>query len=256
MADEGSHGFELALPEYNQSWMFGLALGFGAAAAASWAGFHTMWPTSHVYGRTFTGIAPGSKLLALTYDDGPNDAHTLHLLDVLAKHGARATFFMLGSRVQERPAIARAVAEAGHEIGNHTTTHPNLVFCSRAQVEAQLAGCTRILNDTVGAHSTLFRPPFGGRRPEVLGIARKLGLAPVMWRVTAYDWNPDPAEKIAARVAKHIRGGDVVLMHDGGHLAMGADRARTVIATDQLIARYKQEGYRFVTVSEMMNPAA
>jgi peptidoglycan/xylan/chitin deacetylase (PgdA/CDA1 family) len=236
--------------------MFGVALTVGAAAAASWAGFHTMWPTSQVYGRTFTGVAPGSKLLALTYDDGPNEPHTLHLLDVLAKHGAQATFFMLGNRVQERPAIARAVADAGHEIGNHTTTHPNLVFCSRVQIESQLATCTRILNDAVGPHSKFFRPPFGGRRPDVMSIGRRLGLMPVMWRVTAYDWNRDPADKIVARVANQIRGGDVVLMHDGGHIAMGADRSQTVIATDELIARYKGEGYRFVTVGEMMSGAA
>jgi peptidoglycan/xylan/chitin deacetylase (PgdA/CDA1 family) len=143
-----------------------------------------MWPTSQVYGRTFTGVAPGSKLLALTYDDGPNDPHTLRLLEVLARHGAKATFFMLGRQVHERPQIARAVAAAGHEIGNHTYTHPNLIFCSRAQIEAQIATCRRVLTDTIGEHSNLFRPPFGGRRPEVLSIAKRLGLLPVMWRIT------------------------------------------------------------------------
>src|SRR5690242_2214162 len=109
------------------------------AGAASFAGFHTMWPTSQVYGRTFAGAIPAGKMLALTYDDGPNDPHTLHLLEVLARHGVRATFFMLGRMVQERPLIARAVLAAGHEIGNHTYTHPNLIFCSRAQIEAQIS---------------------------------------------------------------------------------------------------------------------
>src|SRR6185369_18049676 len=95
------------------------------AGAASWAGFQTMWPTSQVYGRTFIG-APGTELIALTYDDGPNDPHTPHLLDVLQKHGVKATFFMLGRMVHDWPHIARAAAEASHEIGNHTYTHPNL----------------------------------------------------------------------------------------------------------------------------------
>jgi peptidoglycan/xylan/chitin deacetylase (PgdA/CDA1 family) len=211
-----------------------------------------MWPTSQVYGRTFTGIRPGSKLVALTYDDGPNDPHTLRLLEVLQKHEVKATFFMLGRQVQERPQIALDVASAGHEIGNHTYTHPNLIFCSSAQIKAQITTCTRILDDTIGPHSKLFRPPFGGRRPEVLSMARHAGLLPVMWSVTAYDWNPDPANVIYERVSRHVRGGDVVLMHDGGHLSMGADRAQTVIATDRLIARYKSEGYRFVRISEMM----
>lgn len=236
--------------------MMGTAVTIAAmAGAATWAGFQTMWPTSQVYGRTFCGVKAGTKLIALTYDDGPNDPHTPHLLDVLSKHGAKATFFMIGRQVQERPNIARAVAAAGHEIGNHTYTHPNLIFCSRAQIEAQIRTCTRMLQDTVGEHSNLFRPPFGGRRPEVLAITRRLGLAPIMWRITAFDWKPDPAEVIVDRVSRRVHGGDVVLMHDGGHSGMGADRAQTVIATDKIISRYKDEGYRFVTVSELMATA-
>jgi peptidoglycan/xylan/chitin deacetylase (PgdA/CDA1 family) len=231
--------------------MLALAATIAALGTATWAGFQTMWPTSQVYGRTFTG-APGTKLLALTYDDGPNDPHTPRLLDVLQKHGVKATFFMLGGMVQERPEIARAVASAGHEIGNHTYTHPNLIFCSRAQVEAQIRTCTEILTDTIGAHSSLFRPPFGGRRPEVLAIARRLGLTPVMWNITSYDWNREAAPVIADRVSRRVRGGDVILMHDGGHLGMGADRAQTVAATDLLIASYKNQGYQFATISEMM----
>jgi peptidoglycan/xylan/chitin deacetylase (PgdA/CDA1 family) len=235
--------------------MLAFAATVTALGAATWAGFQTMWPTSQVYGRTFCGVEPGTKLIALTYDDGPNAPHTPHLLDVLNKHDAKVTFFMIGRYLHERPDIARAVAAAGHEIGNHTYTHPNLIFCSRAQIEAQIRTCTRMLEDTVGAHSNLFRPPFGGRRPEVLSIARRLGLMPVMWGITAFDWNPDPAAVIVDRVSRRVRGGDVVLMHDGGHLGMGADRAQTVIATDRIISRYKSEGYRFVTVSEMMAAA-
>jgi len=236
--------------------MLGTATTIAAVTGATvWAGFQTMWPTSQVYGRTFIGIAPRTKTLALTYDDGPNDPHTLALLEVLAKRDVKCTFFMLGGQVQQRPQIARAVAAAGHEIGNHTYTHPNLIFCSTAQIEAQIASCTRILNETIGPHSKLFRPPFGGRRPAVLSIARRLGLTPVMWNVTSYDWNMERAPVIAERVSRHIRGGDVILMHDGGHLRMGADRAQTVLATDALISRYKSEGFRFVTISEMMNAA-
>lgn len=233
----------------------GLTVGLGAAAAASWAGFHTMWPTSQVYGHAFIGAAPGTKMLALTYDDGPNDAHTPHLLEVLAKHGARATFFMLGRQVQRAPQIARAVAEGGHEIGNHSYTHPNLIFCSRAQIAAQIETCARILHDTVGAHSNLFRPPFGGRTPQVLAVAREKGLVPVMWRVSAKDWNRDSAETVSARVARQVRDGDVVLMHDGDHLTMGVDRSQTVKATGMLLERFGGQGYEFVTISEMMAAA-
>jgi len=223
-----------------------------AAAAASAAGYQSMAPTGQWFGRTFAGGMRGSKQIALTYDDGPNDPHTLKLLDVLAKHSVQATFFMIGRYVQQRPDIARAVAQAGHVIGNHTLTHPLLIFKSEAQTRAQLVDCHQALQDAIGQHSNLFRPPWGGRRPATLRIARELGLQTVMWNVTGYDWNAPPAAVIESKVARQMRGGDVILLHDGEHRAMGADRAQTVIATDNLIQRYKNEGYEFVPVPEMM----
>src|SRR5437762_9804888 len=105
--------------------MLGLAL--TAAAAASAAGYQSMAPTGQWYGRTFTGLQRGSRKLALTYDDGPNDPHTLRLLEVLAKHEVRATFFLIGRYVRQRPDIVRDLVKAGHAVGNHTFTHPNLI---------------------------------------------------------------------------------------------------------------------------------
>jgi peptidoglycan/xylan/chitin deacetylase (PgdA/CDA1 family) len=231
--------------------MFPVLIGLTAAAAASAAGYQSMAASGQWYGQTFAGGIPGSKQIALTYDDGPNDPHTLRLLDVLAKHSARATFFMIGRYVRERPDIARAVAQAGHVIGNHTFTHPLLIFESEARTRTQLVDCHQALEDAVGEHSNLFRPPFGGRRPATLRIARELRLQTVMWNVTGYDWNAPPAAMIENGVARQMRGGDIILLHDGGHRAMGADRAQTVIATDNLIGRYKNEGYGFVPVEEM-----
>src|SRR5271155_2365666 len=232
--------------------MFPALLGLTATAAAIAAGYQSMAPTGQWFGKTFTGAPRGSKQIALTYDDGPNDPHTLRLLDVLAKHDVRATFFMIGRYVQQRPDIARAVAQAGHVIGNHTHTHPLLIFKSAAETRTELLNCRSALQDAIGQHSNLFRPPFGGRRPATLRIAREIGLQPVMWNVTGYDWNAPPAATIERKVAKQIRGGDVILLHDGGHKQMGADRSNTVAATDRLIARYKSEGYEFVTIQRMM----
>jgi peptidoglycan/xylan/chitin deacetylase (PgdA/CDA1 family) len=226
-------------------------IGLTVAAAASAAGYQTMAPQGQWYGQTFAGGMRGSKQIALTYDDGPNDSHTLKLLDVLAKNSVRATFFMIGRYVRQRPDIARAVAQAGHVIGNHTFTHPLLIFESAAQTRTEFLGCRSALQDVIGKHSNLFRPPFGGRRPATLRIARELGLQPVMWNVTGYDWNAPPAMVIENKVARQMRGGDVILLHDGGHHTMGADRAQTVIATENLIRRYKDQGYEFVTVEEM-----
>jgi peptidoglycan-N-acetylglucosamine deacetylase len=227
-------------------------IGLTAAAAASAAAYQSMAPTGQWYGRTFAGGIRGSKQIALTYDDGPNDSHTLKLLDVLAKHSVHATFFMIGRYVQQRPDIARVVAQAGHVIGNHTFTHPLLIFKSEAHTRAQLADCHQRLQDAIGEHSNLFRPPFGGRRPATIGIARELGLQTVMWNVTGYDWNAPPAVVIEKKVVRQMRGGDVILLHDGGHRAMGADRAQTVVATERVIARYQADGYEFVTIPEMM----
>ncbi len=123
-----------------------------AAAAASYAGYATMAPGSQLYGRTLThGIDPGQ--MALTYDDGPNDPHTLRLLDVLAKHEAKATFFLIGKYVRQRPDIARAILAAGHAIGNHTYSHPNLILVSPARLRQELNDCRKALEDAIGSQT-------------------------------------------------------------------------------------------------------
>ena len=226
------------------------------AAAAGYAGYASYAPRSQLYGRTYLGAGKGSRQVALTYDDGPNDPHTVQLLEVLAHHEVRATFFLIGRFVAEKPDIARKIARAGHAIGNHTFNHPNLIFCSAARARGELEQCRNILNGTVGPHSALWRPPYGARVPHVLGAGRKIGLYPVMWTISSNDWKVHSAAVIEKRVAERIRGGDIILMHDGAHLCMGADRARTVDTTAALIPRLKNAGYELVTVPEMMNSNA
>jgi peptidoglycan/xylan/chitin deacetylase (PgdA/CDA1 family) len=226
-----------------------------AIAAASVAGYQSMAPTGQWFGRTFTGLGRGSKQLALTYDDGPNDPHTLRLLEILARHNVHATFFLIGRYVEQRPDIVRELVKAGHVIGNHTFTHPLLTFKSARKLREQFAKCERALRDAAGEHSNLFRPPFGGRRPAVLRTARQMGMEPIMWSVTGYDWNAPSVEHIERQVTRQVGGGDVILLHDGGHLHFGSDRSYTVAATGRLISRYLAEGYEFVTVPEMMRKA-
>jgi len=241
---------------YNRGIMGSFAFGAGVAVAAVALGYQSKSPTGQWFGRTFTGLKRGTKQLALTYDDGPNDPHTLRLLEVLARQNVKATFFLIGRFVRQRPDIARKLVRAGHVVANHTFSHPNLIFASARETKMQLRDCEQALSDAVGEHSRLFRPPFGGRRPGTLKIARALGLEPAMWNVAGRDWKGKPAEYIEQRVRGKIRGGDVILLHDGGHESFGADRSQTVIATDRLIARFKSEGYEFVTVPEMMGQRA
>src|SRR5215469_7089816 len=118
--------------------MAGFVLGGTAVAAALAAGYQSMAPTGQWYGRTFTGLARGTKQLALTYDDGPNDPHTLRLLEVLVKHNLHATFFLIGRFVRQRPDIVRQIVEAGHVVGNHTFTHPLLTLKSAVEVRKEL----------------------------------------------------------------------------------------------------------------------
>lgn len=225
------------------------------AAAASYAGYASMAPHSQLYGRTLThGRDP--RQMALTFDDGPNDPHTLRLLDVLAQHGAKATFFLIGKYVRQRPEIVRAIRQAGHAIGNHTYNHPLLIFASPSRVRQELEDCRKALEDAIGEHEPLFRPPFGGRLPHVLRVCRSLGLQPVMWSVTAYDWKADSPESIVGYVSRAVNSrhdrGEIVLLHDGAHLAFGVDRGHTVEATRRLLEEYSSKGKAFVSIPDLL----
>ncbi len=229
--------------------------GLGVAGLATWAGFQCYWPTSQVWGKTFVGLAPGSPALALTYDDGPNDPWTLRLLEVLERHSVKATFFVLGKFVAQKPDILRSIVAAGHELGIHTWDHPNLIFTTPSATRSQIERTRNIIFDTAGYRCTLMRPPFGARTPLTLRTIRSLELNPVMWNVTCYDWRPISAEKIVAHAERQICGGDIILLHDGGFKAMGADRSRSVAASDLILARYRHQGRQFLTISQMMAAA-
>src|SRR5215831_19308336 len=241
---------KVALPS-----MFAALTALVSAAAASYAGYATMAPGSQLYGRTLThGNDPGQ--IALTYDDRPNDPYTPRLLDLLARHRAWATFFLIGQYARRRPEIARAIHNAGHLIGNHTDSHPNLIFVSAARLRRELEDCRKALEDAIGAPVPLFRPPFGGRRPNVLRTARAMGLETVMWSVTSYDWSAKSSEAIVQKVVSRVDSrrrpqGEIVLLHDGGHLGFGADRSHTVAATRVLLEKYSAEGKKFVSVQEL-----
>ena len=226
----------------------------GAIAGAGYLAYHCYSPESQLYGRTVTHL-PDPRHVALTYDDGPNDVHTERLLEVLARHEVKATFFLIGRFVTARPQIARAIAEAGHLLANHTETHPNLLFLSRSRLLRQLSDCSKAIADATGVKTRHFRPPFGARRPGVLQVARELGLEPVMWSVTCYDWHkratPESVFNHARKGIERSRArGHIVLLHDGSHMSLGGDRSHTVEATERLLLRYGKT-YSFRRVDEI-----
>lgn len=232
--------------------MLGLGIAAAAAVSATIAGYQSIAPTGQLFGKAFFGLPTASKLVALTFDDGPNDPHTLNLLDVLAKHSVRATFFLIGRYVRQRPEVVSEIARRGHVIGNHTFTHPMLTIQSAARIRSEINDCRQAITDAIGEHSNLFRPPFGARRPGVFSLVRELGLEPVMWNVTGHDWNASSSDYILQKVMPKVRGGNVFLLHDGGHVAFGADRSKTVQAVDELIVTCKERNYEFATIPEMM----
>ncbi|HXE91929.1 MAG TPA: polysaccharide deacetylase family protein [Terriglobales bacterium] len=226
--------------------------GAGIGAAAMVGLYASLAPRTSLCGPVFYGNGRASRQLALTFDDGPNDPHTLRLLEILARENVRATFFLIGMHVAQRPDIVREILAAGHAIGNHTQTHPRLAFLSAARVEQELAGCQRVIEDAAGLRPTVFRPPYGLKRPDVVATARALGLATVTWSVLAYDWYGITADSVERHIRRQVRGGDVIVLHDGSHRRIGADRTHSVEAARRIVPHYKRQGFEFLTVPEMM----
>lgn len=236
-----------------------ISLGLGALASAASAGlaigagaYCARWPTSQIYGRTL--IAPRKpNEIALTFDDGPNPCWTPQLLDTLAAQGVKATFFLIGKYAANQPELVRRIHAAGHLVGNHTWTHPDLAITGKLQTLEELTRTSSELEQILGAPIKYFRPPFGSRRPATLRIARELGLIPVMWNSMAYDWNTNSPELILTRseklIARNSERGKAtnLLLHDGSHLTLEADRAASAAAAGLMAERFAAT-HRFVTV--------
>ena len=235
-----------------------------AALAASAAGYGAINSRSQLFGRTIFRTQLASDL-AITFDDGPNPAITPKLLDLLERHQAKATFFVIGRFVRECPSLTNEIIMRGHLIGNHTQTHPNLFWKTPRMIRAELHACQQAIFDATGKQATLFRPPYGLRNPWVVPCARECGMQTVMWTLIPRDWKAKSTEwltkrmqSIAARAQASPTGiaGDVLCLHDGAHRALGGDRSRTLAALEYWLPRWRELGLKFVTISEAAQPAA
>jgi peptidoglycan/xylan/chitin deacetylase (PgdA/CDA1 family) len=235
----------------------GIPIILGAAATLGLASgafaYASRWPASQIFGRTLIAPArPGE--LALTFDDGPNPAWTPRLLDILASQRVKATFFLVGGFAECDPALTRSIANAGHVIGNHTWTHPDLSLTAAHRVREELARTKDILEQIIGNPVRLFRPPFGARRPCVLRTARELDMIPVMWNAMTSDWSERSPDIITKRLLKKIaansrRGfASNIVLHDGGHLALNTDRGPSIAAAERLLGYYALT-HKFVTIN-------
>jgi peptidoglycan/xylan/chitin deacetylase (PgdA/CDA1 family) len=190
--------------------------------------------------------------IAVTFDDGPSEG-TPPLLDMLSRFNIPATFFQCGLNVQRLPEIARDVAAAGHEIGNHSHTHPALYFRSAAAIEAEFLTAQRTIEDAVGVTPTLMRAPFGVRWFGFRRMQTRLRLLGVMWTVIGLDWKLDAAS-ITARILSRVRNGAIICLHDGRQLASRPDVRSTLDAVQQIIPSLIGRGFEFQTVSQLLCP--
>jgi peptidoglycan/xylan/chitin deacetylase (PgdA/CDA1 family) len=218
-----------------------------AAGAFAWA----------VRGKSATLLAPSfwrgpqdDKVLALSFDDGPSEG-TPAVLNLLAEHGVRATFFQCGQAVRRLPAIGRRVRDEGHEIGNHSETHAALFLRSPGFIFSELEYAQRSIEETVGVRPRLFRPPYGARWFGLRSAQERLNLVGVMWTAIARDWVLG-ATGIVNRLRASTEPGAIFCLHDGRELQPDPDISPTVDALRVLLPWWKDQGYRLATVGELL----
>ncbi len=195
------------------------------------------------------------KLLAITFDDGPDPAYTPQILDILQRKAVKATFFVVGANAESSPTLLRRIYDEGHEIGNHSYAHPNIALTSAERTRLELDATQRIIENAIHHSTILFRPPYNAdsepQTPEEIEPvlrAQQLGYLTVGERIDPQDWrHGKPASQILAEVTDEIGNGNIILLHDAG-----GDRTPTVEALPQIIDRFRSRGYRFVTVGQLI----
>lgn len=192
-------------------------------------------------GKYSQGIAIKTKRIALTFDDGPHPTVTAQVLKTLEKYDAKATFFVTGHRVNKSPKVLQQIYDAGHEIGNHTWSHPKLTTVSFEQVKTQINETNKSVKSIIGQEPTLFRPPYGAYNKEILN---SLSVPLIMWSVDTLDWQHRTPAKTLKAVQTGAYNGSIILMHD--------IHQTTADALDSILSYLTKQGYEFVTVSELI----
>ena len=222
------------------------------ASGAGLAAYAVRGRSSSVFAPSvYRGVA-SRRAVAFTFDDGPSES-TPELLDLLARHNAPATFFQCGMHARRLGPIARDVAGAGHEIGNHTDTHPLLLGRSSAFVAAQIGRAQESIEDATGIRPRFFRAPYGVRWFGLLDAQAQHGLMGVMWTTIGIDWDL-PAPRIAARLLRGARNGAIFCLHDGRGARQGPDIRETLGAVRRVLPILADKGYHFERVSEILCP--
>lgn len=187
---------------------------------------------------------PKGKYVALTFDDGPSAEVTPRILKILEQYDAKATFFMLGSQIDYHPEIAKLVADAGHEIGNHTEQHQDLTKLHPDGIRKEINSTSDKIANATGIRPYLVRPPYGAYNENVKNVVAKNGDSIILWSVDSLDWQSRNATAINHEIQQQLKSGAIVLMHD--------IHPTTADALPELMKRLHQDGYQFVTVSQLL----
>lgn len=193
----------------------------------------------------------GPKLVALTFDDGPDPLFTPDVLEILKRYQLQATFFVVGENAQVYPELLIRMIEAGHELENHTYTHPDLSRANRLEIEEEIEKTDRVIYEITGTKAQFFRPPKKLFRRETIAIAEAKGYKTVLWSICVENNQAVTPLKMAQRVNKAAKPGMIILAHDGR-----LNRSKTVAALPLIIKEYQKKGYRFVTLDELLKAQA
>lgn len=186
------------------------------------------------------------KLIALTFDDGPAPTYTSQILAILKKNNIKSTFFFLGKMVQSNPQLAKQVVKDGHALGNHTWHHWYHQM-DAATAKKEIEQTTDIIYKTTAVKTTLMRPPGGILKNGLVDYAKKQKYTTVMWSSDSKDFTRPGVERLVSRVLRSAKPGGIVLLHDGG-----GPRSQTVQALPIIISNLKTQGYKFVTIPELL----
>ncbi len=206
---------------------------------------------SQVLGETIWRGNTKINAVALTFDDGPSP-DTLGILDILHVENVKATFFLVGGNVEKYPAIARKIIDDGHEIGNHSFSHPIFLFCASNKTRRELENTQEIIKNATGVLPTIARPPCGVRSPRYFAATRELGLQTIQWSDTGFDWKNISATKIAENVINTVQSGSIVLLHDGDS-AGKRDRRSTVDSIPLILTGLRAKGLEVVPLRQLLS---
>jgi peptidoglycan-N-acetylglucosamine deacetylase len=223
-----------------------------AGAASSFMAWAVRGRSACVFGHSVWRGPRDRRAVALTFDDGPSES-TPEILEILGEYGVTATFFQCGANVDRLSQVAREVAAKGHEVGNHTYSHPYLFLCSPGAIEAELRRAQETIESHTGVWPCWFRAPYGARWFGLGRAQRKMQLTGVMWSTIGYDWNRRASE-VVARMAASTSNGAILCLHDGRELRAKPDVRATVETVRRLVPLLLDRGYKFETIGRLLCP--